>query len=102
MGFSGGEDIFPEFFAILCKILPCCAIVYIAGRSIVEDIQEYWHISKAELPEATWEEAGGNAEILEQFRRAMRAWQEWAAENPRYSARFFAGDRQHRQKEKPR
>jgi len=68
---------------------------YLAARSIVKQLEKYWHISKGELPSASWEEASEDTEKLEQYRKVVQAWQKWASENLRYSSGFFDRDREH-------
>ncbi len=68
---------------------------YLAARSIIKQLEKYWHISKGQLPKVRWEEVSKNPEKLEQYRKVVQAWQKWSNENPRYSSGFFDRDREH-------
>jgi hypothetical protein len=74
---------------------------YIAARSIIKQLERTWRITKGQLPEVTWEQASEDPQELKQFREVAGAWQEWAAENVRFSSQFFDRDRQHWLKEAP-
>jgi hypothetical protein len=65
---------------------------YIAARSITKRIEEHWNITRGELPSASWEEVSKDTEKLEQYRKVVQAWQEWASEHLRYSSGFFDRD----------
>jgi hypothetical protein len=65
---------------------------YIAARSIIKQIEKQWYITKGELPSASWEEASKSPEKPEQYRKVVRAWQQWASENIRFSSQFFDRD----------
>ncbi|MHC4155576.1 MAG: hypothetical protein ACYST6_11740 [Planctomycetota bacterium] len=62
---------------------------YLAARSIIKELEEKWNVTKGQLPDLTWKEASKNSEAIEQFREVVGAWQEWAAENLRFSSEFF-------------
>ncbi|MHC4212410.1 MAG: HEAT repeat domain-containing protein [Planctomycetota bacterium] len=62
---------------------------YIAANSIIKQLEKKWNITKGQFPDVTWKEASNNPEVLEQYRKVVRAWQEWASENERFSSQFF-------------
>ena len=66
---------------------------YLAARSVIGELEKTWHTNKGSLPEAPWEKAEADEDILSQFRNVVRAWASWAQENSRTSARFFDRDR---------
>jgi hypothetical protein len=66
---------------------------YLAGRSIVKELEETWNINKGELPGTSWEEIAKSPEAAELFRRTLLSWQAWAKENQRTSEHFFDEDR---------
>ncbi len=68
---------------------------YVAARSIIGQLERAWNITKGTLPKVSWEQLIENPETLEQFRSVVRAWQEWASENLRFSSQFFDRDRKH-------
>jgi hypothetical protein len=68
---------------------------YIAARPIIAEVESHWRISEGKLAEVPWPACSGNPETLEQFRKTIRAWEEWARKRPTYSANFFAADRAH-------
>jgi hypothetical protein len=67
---------------------------YIAANSIIKQIEKRWNITKGQIPDVTWKEASRNPEVLEQYSTVVRAWQEWASENLRFSSQFFEREHQ--------
>lgn len=53
------------------------------------------------LPEAPWKAASADPAALAQFRRTVAAWADWARQNARFSAAFFAEDRKQWPKDAP-
>lgn len=62
---------------------------YMAAHLIIPQLEKQWHEQKGRLPAADWDTATHNPGMLEQFRQTVRAWAEWAQENPRFSSDFF-------------
>jgi len=74
---------------------------YLAARSIVEQLERTWRLKTGDLPTARWEDAAQAPDGLKLFKKALRAWEQWARENPRFSRGFFDADRRHWPKAKP-
>ena len=74
---------------------------YLAGRSVVGELEQTWHISKGALPQDEWIPATASRETMDRFSSVLRAWLAWARENPRASGQFFDRDRQDWPKTEP-
>lgn len=66
---------------------------YLAAPSIIKQLEKRWDLHKGDLPEVAWEDLAKDPAKLAQYKKVLRAWQQWARENPRFSARFFNEDR---------
>jgi hypothetical protein len=66
---------------------------YLAGQSIVKELERTWKINEGQLPTASWEETIISPEAADSFRRTLLLWQSWAKENQRSSEHFFDDDR---------
>ena len=62
---------------------------YMAAHLIISRLEKNWDEQKGRMPSDDWDMAARNPAVLEQFRETMRAWAEWAQENPRFSSNFF-------------
>ncbi|MCH7725259.1 MAG: hypothetical protein IH991_02075, partial [Planctomycetes bacterium] len=67
---------------------------YLAARSIIPQLEKTWNNSKGELPSASWNEIRDDLSDWSAFARIVKAWQDWAEENARFSVRFFDEDRE--------
>ena len=65
---------------------------YIAANYIIKQLEKKWNITKGQFPDVTWKDASNNPEVVEQYRKVVRAWQEWASENERFSSQFFESE----------
>jgi len=67
----------------------------LAAHSIIKELEETWHISFGKLPNIGGDDRSKDPGMVLQYKGVLRAWEQWARENPRTSAHFFDGDREH-------
>ncbi|MHC4742873.1 MAG: HEAT repeat domain-containing protein [Planctomycetota bacterium] len=66
---------------------------YMAARSIINQLETKWNITKKPIPDLSKEDFSGKSENLKSFSKILDEWQEWATENSRFSFYFFENDR---------
>ncbi|MHC4474464.1 MAG: HEAT repeat domain-containing protein [Planctomycetota bacterium] len=71
------------------------SVRYAAARCIIANLEETWHTTRGQFPEARWQQLLQESQTLEDFREVVLAWQGWAQENRQFSSRYFDADRRH-------
>jgi hypothetical protein len=66
----------------------------LAAVDIIRQLERDWHLDFGDLPLATAEDLADDSPQLAQYRKVLRAWEQWARENPRSSEHFFDAERE--------